>query len=100
MVKHKSQYSCESVIYFNMGTETIKDNCNFKFYYNKANISPTVLDGENEIILANWPHNKHFLCDINKDIPVRIPSHPYILINRSVCGIVILRQITTIFLNH
>ena len=90
-MKHKSKYSCESAIYFNLNTDTMKENCNFKFYYNKTDISPTVLDGGNEIILANWPNDKHILCNINNDIPVRIPSHPYILINRSVlcnCGIV------------
>ena len=90
MVKHKSKYSSESAIHFNLDTNTIKDNCNFKFYYNKTNISPRVLDGGNEIILANWPNDKHILCNINNDIPVRIPSHPYVLINRNVlcnCGI-------------
>ena len=54
------------------------------------NISSVVLDGGNEIIIANWPNDKHILCNINNDIPVRIPGHPYILINRSVlcnCGI-------------
>ena len=91
MVKHKFKYSCDSAIYFNLNTNTIKVNCNFKFYYNKTNISPTVLDCGNEIFLANWPNNKHILCNINNDIPVRIPGHPYIFINRSVlfnCGIV------------
>ena len=90
LVKHISKYRCESAIYFNLDTETIKDNCNFKFYYNKTNISTVVLDGGNEIILANWLNDKHILCNINNDIPVRIPIHPYILINRSVlsnCGI-------------
>ena len=90
IVKHKSKYSCESGIYFNLNTETIKENYNFKFYYNETDIPPMVLDGGNEIILANWPNDKHILCNINNDIPVRIPSHPYILINRSVlcnCGI-------------
>ena len=33
--------------------ETIKENYKFKFYYHKIDITPTVLDGENEIILAN-----------------------------------------------
>ena len=42
------------------------------------------MDGGNEIILANWPNNKHIICNINNDIPVRIPSHPYVLVNRSV----------------
>ena len=45
---------------------------------------PTVLDGGDEIVLANWPNDKHIICNINNDIPVRIPSHPYVLINRSV----------------
>ena len=44
VVKHKSRYSCESVIYFNLDAETIKENCKFKFYYNKTDITPTVLD--------------------------------------------------------
>ena len=54
------------------------------FYYNKTDITPTVLYGGNEIILANWPNDKHIICNINNDIPVRIPSHPYVLVNRSV----------------
>ena len=53
LVKHKSRYSCESVIYFNLAAETIKENCKFKFYYNKTDITPTILDGGNKIILAN-----------------------------------------------
>ena len=43
-----------------------------------------VLDGGNEIILANWPNDKHIICTINNDIPIEIPSHPYVLVNRSV----------------
>ena len=78
VVKHKSKYSCESAIYFNLGTDTIKENCNFRFYCNKTDITPTVLDSGNEIILANWPNDKHIICKINNDIPVRMPSHPYI----------------------
>ena len=60
------------------------------FYYNKTDITPAVLDGGNEICLANWPSDKHIICTINNDILIQIPSHPYILVNRSVlcnCGI-------------
>ena len=67
-----------------MDTDIIKENCNFRFYYNKTDIIPTVLDGGKEIILANWPNDKHIICTINNDIPVRIPSYPYVLVNRSV----------------
>ena len=37
---------------------------------------PTGLDGGNEIILANWPDDKHIICTINNDIPIKILSHP------------------------
>ena len=90
IVKHKSSYSCESAIYFNLTTDIIRQNCNFDFYYNKTDVTPTVLDGGDEIILANWPNDKHIICNINNDIPVKIPSQPYVLVNRSIlcnCGI-------------
>ena len=84
MVKHKSKYSCESAIYFDLDPEIIKEKCKFTFYYNKTDITPTVLDGGNEIILANWPSDKYIICSISNDIPVRIPSHLYVLVNNSV----------------
>ena len=90
IVKHKFSYSCESAIYFNLTTDIIKSNCNFDFYFSKTDITPTVLDGGDEIVLANWPNHKHIICYVNNDIPVKIPSHPYVLVNRSVlcnCGI-------------
>ena len=90
VVKHKSKYSCKSAIYFNLNSETIKENCRFNFYYNKTDITPTVLDGGKEIILANWPNDKYIICNINNDIQIKIPSHLYVLVNRSLlcnCGI-------------
>ena len=84
IVKHKSSYSCESAIYFNLTTDIIKNNCNFDFYFNKTDITLTVLDEGDEIVLANWPNDKHIICNVNNDIPVKIPSHPYVLVNRSV----------------
>ena len=72
------------MIYFNWDAETIKENCQFKFCYTTIDITPTVLDGGNEIILANWSNDKHIICNINNNIPVRMPSHPYVLVNRSV----------------
>ena len=84
IVKHKTSYSCESAIYFNLDTDIIKENCDFKFYYNKTAIIPNVLDGGDEIILANWPNNKHIICNTNNDISPKIPCHQYVLVNRSV----------------
>ena len=54
-------------------------------------ITLTVLHGGNEIIITNWPNDKHILCNIKNDFPVKIPSHPFVLASRSVlcnCGIV------------
>ena len=89
-MKHKSRYSCESTIYFNLNVETIKGNCKFKFYYNKTDVTPTELDGEKEIILAKWLNDKYIICNINNNIPIKIPSHSYVLVNRNIpcnCGI-------------
>ena len=80
VAKHKSSYSCESAIYFNLTTDVIKNKYNFDFYFNKTNVNPTILDGGNEIVLANWPNEKHIICNVNNDIPVKIPSHPYVLL--------------------
>ena len=40
VVKHKPKYSCENMIYLNLNADTIEENCNFKFYYNKTDIPP------------------------------------------------------------
>ena len=84
VVKHKSSYSCESAIYFNLTSDIIKNDCNFDFYSNKTDVTPTILDGGDEIVLANWLNDKHIICNVNNDIPVKIPSHPYVPVN---CGI-------------
>ena len=88
-MRHNSIHSSESAIYFDLDKDIIKQNCDFKFYYNKTDNTPTVLDGGKEIILANWPNDKHIICTINNDIPIDMPSHPYVLVNRSIlcyCG--------------
>ena len=52
VVKHKSSYSCESAIYFNLTADIIRNNCNFDFYCKKkTDVTPTFLDGGDEIIL-------------------------------------------------
>ena len=45
IVKHKSSYSCESAIYFNLTTDIIKNNCDFDFYFNNMDVTPIVVDG-------------------------------------------------------
>ena len=64
--------------------DIIRNNCNFDFYFNNTEVTSTVLDGGDEIILANWPNDKHIICNINNNIPVKIPIHAYVLVNRSI----------------
>ena len=66
-----------------LSPDIIKENCKFAYYFNKSDITPTVLDRGNEIILANWPDDKHIICNVHYDIPFKIPSHPYVLVNQS-----------------
>ena len=44
----------------------------------------TVLDGGFQIILANWPNYRKIICSHNNNIPINIPGHPYVLMNRSI----------------
>ena len=90
VIKSKTRYSCASTIYFNLESDVIKANCEFRYYYNKTDIKPTVLDGGFQIILANWPNYRKIMCLHNNNIPINIPGHPYVLVNRSIlcnCGI-------------
>ena len=45
---------------------------------------PSVLDGGKQIILANWPNYKRIICTYNNNIPVNIPSHPYVLLDMNI----------------
>ena len=83
VVKNKHQYSCASAVYFNSNHD-IKENCDFYYYHNKTDITPSVLDGGKQIILANWTNYKRIICTYNNNIPVNIPSHPYILLDRNI----------------
>ena len=47
---------------------------------NKSDVTPSVLDGGRQIILANWPNYKRIICTYNNNIPVNIPGHPYVLL--------------------
>ena len=84
MVKSKHKYSCASTVYFNSNSNhDIKENCDFYYYHNKSDVTPSVLDGGKQIILANWPNYKRIICTSNNNIPVNIPSHPYVLLDRN-----------------
>ena len=66
VVRHKSRYRYKNAIYFNLDKEIIKQNCEFKFNYNKTDVTLTVHNWGNKIILGNWPDvlvNRSVLCN-------------------------------------
>ena len=90
VVKSKAKYSCTTALYFQLDRQTIKENCIFDYYYNKTDVKPSILDGEYEIVLANWPSFKRIVCSTHNNIPIDIPSHLYVLLNRTVlCNCII-----------
>ena len=83
LVKHKSKHSCESAIYYNLSKEVINEYCSFKYFYNTT-IMPSVLDGGPQIFLANILTPKRLICTYTSDMACPVPSHDYVLVNRSI----------------
>ena len=83
VVKCKFKQSCASTVYFNSNHD-IKENCDFFYYHNKLDVTPYVSDGGRQIILSNRPNYKRIICTYNNNIPVNIPSHPYVLLDRNI----------------
>ena len=52
VVKSKHKYSCTSSVYFDSNHD-IKENCDFYYYHKRSDVTPSVLDGGRQIILAN-----------------------------------------------
>ena len=83
LVKHKSKHSYESAIYYNLSKEVINEYCSFKYFYNTT-VMPSVLDGGPQILLANTLTPKRLICTYASDKAHPVPSHNYVLVNRSI----------------
>ena len=57
---------------------------NFSTITIKQTLKPIVLDGGFQIILANWPNYQEIMCLHNNSVPINIPGHPYVLLNRGI----------------
>ena len=90
VVKSKAKYSCASALYFQLDRQTIKEIVYLTTIIIKTDVKPSILDGGYEIVLANWPSYKRIVCSTHNNIPIEIPSHPYLLLNRTVlCNCII-----------
>ena len=80
VVRHRTEHSCKSAIYFDLNADIIKETCDFQYYFNNTDVKPSVLDGGHERILANWPNTKHVIFNDNHNFPIKIPSDLYVLL--------------------
>ena len=83
LIKHKTKHSCESAIFYNLTGDVVYSVCQFDYFYNTT-VPPSILDGGSNILLANMLSPKRLIC--TKDAPMArpLPSHPYVLVNRSI----------------
>ena len=82
LVKHKSKHSCESAIFYNLTSKVVYSVCRFDYYFNTT-VTPSVLDGGSHILLTNMLSPKRLICSQDLHIAHPVPSHPYVLVNRS-----------------
>ena len=80
--KHKSRHSCVSAIFYNLGPATITKNCKFDYYYNTT-VSPVILDGGRDVLLANFHGPRSLKCSlVNGGLAKTAPELTYTVVNR------------------
>ena len=83
LIKHKTKHSCESAIFYNLTANVVYSVCQFDYFYNTT-VPPSILDGGSNILLANMLSPKRFICTKDSPMARPLPSHPYVLVNRSI----------------
>ena len=82
VVKHKSKHSCASAIFYNLGLGVVTENCKFHYMYN-ATVTPVILDGGREVLLANFYGQRSLKCaSQNGGLAKPIPEHMYAVVQR------------------
>ena len=82
VVKHKSKHSCASAIFYELGLQQVIKNCKFDYMYN-ATVLPVILDGERDVLLANFHGPRSLKCtSINGGLAKSAPEHTYAVVNR------------------
>ncbi len=83
LVKHMATPSCESALFYNQEPQVVVEACKFEYFYNKTTV-PSVLDGGNQILLANMVQEKTLRCKHNAYLDTPFPSYEYFVVNRSI----------------
>ena len=62
MVKHTHHHTCESALFYKRSVDLIASQCPFRFYHNRS-VTPSVLDGGSQLVLANVKVGHSHTCD-------------------------------------
>ena len=81
LVKYKTKHSCESALFYNLESAFVRQNCQFKYFYNTT-VIPSVLAGGSEIVLANMLNEKRLICTYDQGLAKPLPASPYVLVDR------------------
>ena len=77
LVRHKTKHSCESALFYNLESAFVRQNCQFKYFYNTT-VIPSVLHGGSEIVLANMLNEKRLICTYDQGLAKPLPASPYV----------------------
>ena len=85
VVKHKSKHSCVSTTFYDLGPKMVTKNCHFDYYFNKM-VPPVILEGNNELLLANVHGPRSLQCNSQNDgLPQPATAeHTYAVVPRDI----------------
>ena len=82
LVKHNSEHTCESAIYWDQPLSLIKEKCDIQ-YYPDLKPEPAILDAGDFLLLAGLPRPWISYCSHEDQIPNPIPGGDYVIIKKS-----------------
>ena len=80
VLRHRTQHTCESAVYYKMDAKTITKHCQAKFAAN-VEFTPKVLDAGETMVLFNLPRPWILLCGQEKQ-PTEIEFATYKVVDR------------------
>ena len=84
LVKHNSRFTCESAVFQHLPEDKIERLCTIEYAYNKT-VPPSILDGGDQIVLANMRGDKFLRCNNNiARKPLPDAKSTYLIINKEV----------------
>ena len=83
LIKHKSKSSCESALFYKQPPSLIQDVCTINYFYN-ITVMPSVLDGGDSLVLANFKQKKNLVCLYDQELAKPLPQHEYSLVKRNI----------------